>query len=115
MKTRCVHVREAKYDEYIGRAGKGMDGYFGNPFPPDDPNCEKSRLESIEKHRRYFLERVETDPVFRNRVLSLKGKTLGCFCKSRKTPNKACHGDVIVEWLEGDLLEPPQEIQGNLF
>lgn len=115
MKTHCVHVRETKYDEYIGRAGKGKDGYFGNPFPPEDRNCEKSVLASIEQFRQYFLARVEVDPTFRERAMALKGKALGCFCKCRKTPNKPCHGDVIVEWLEGPALGPAQEIQGNLF
>ena len=32
MKTRVVNIKEEKYDVYIGRAGRGQDGYFGNPF-----------------------------------------------------------------------------------
>ena len=31
-RTRVVNIREEDYDVYIGRAGRGMDGYFGNPF-----------------------------------------------------------------------------------
>ncbi len=30
--TRVVNIRKKAYDVYIGRAGKGQDGYFGNPF-----------------------------------------------------------------------------------
>lgn len=30
--TRVVNIRKEAYDVYIGRAGKGQDGYFGNPF-----------------------------------------------------------------------------------
>jgi hypothetical protein len=48
----------------------------------------------------YFKSRLRTDAVFRNRILVLKGKTLGCFCK----PNP-CHGDVIAEYLDGCSLE----------
>jgi len=43
----------------------------------------------------YFYERLASDPEFRERVLALRGKTLGCFCKPR-----ACHGDVIANYLE---------------
>ena len=35
------------------------------------------------------------DSEFATRVKGLRGKQLGCFCKP-----KACHGDVIVEYLE---------------
>ena len=33
MDTTVVNLFKNKYDVYIGRAGKGQDGYFGNPFP----------------------------------------------------------------------------------
>jgi hypothetical protein len=40
---------------------------------------------------------------------TLKGKTLGCWCKP-----EACHGDVLVEFIEG--IEPPRlVIQAQLF
>lgn len=50
---------------------------------------------SIEKYRRYFYERIKYDPVFKERIIELKGKTLGCFCKPFP-----CHGDVIKEYLD---------------
>lgn len=31
--TRAVNLRHEPYDVYIGRAGHGQGGYFGNPFP----------------------------------------------------------------------------------
>ena len=89
--TNVVNIRTSGYDVYIGRAGKGQNGYFGNPFRL---GASESRGATIEQYRRYFYERLETDPEFKRRVHELKSKTLGCFCKPY-----ACHGDVIAEYL----------------
>ena len=85
------------FDVYIGRAGKGYDGYFGNPIPLDG---KKDRKSVLSQYKEYFLNRIATDSMFKERVLQLKGKRLGCFC----IPN-LCHGMVIVEYLEGISLE----------
>lgn len=92
--TRIVNLRLEKYDVYIGRAGKGHDGYFGNPIRLED---ESQRVWVLQQYERYFLERLLSDSVFRRRVYGLKGKTLGCFCKP-----KLCHGDIIVDYLENE-------------
>jgi len=94
MATKVVNIYKERYDVYIGRAGKGKDGYFGNPFvlKKGEP-----RGSTIERYKEWFYTRIEIDDEFRERVESLRGKTLGCFCK----PN-ACHGDVLVEYLERD-------------
>ena len=91
MDTTVVNLFKNKYDVYIGRAGKGQDGYFGNPFPlkPGEP-----RGATIERYKEYFGNKIDNDPIFKARILELKGKTLGCFCK----PN-SCHGDIIAEYL----------------
>jgi hypothetical protein len=91
QRTRIVNLRREPYDVYVGRGGRGMDGYFGNPF---------RGLHALQLYRRRFYDRIQSDPEFRRRVLALRGKTLGCFCKPR-----ACHGDIIVAWLEAQ----PQE------
>lgn len=90
--TRVVNLRREMFDAYIGRAGHGHDGYFGNPFRllPGE-----ARGATIERFRAYFLDRIARDDEFRRRVLALRGKTLGCFCKPA-----ACHGDVIAEWID---------------
>lgn len=90
-KTMVVNVYKEPYDVYIGRAGKGKDGYFGNPFPL---SFGEERGSTLEKYREYFVKRLETDLEFKEKVLTLHGKTLGCFCK----PN-ACHGDIIADYL----------------
>ena len=97
--TTVVNIRLDAYDVYIGRAGRGEDGYFGNPFWL---GREEARGATIARFKEYFLERVEKDAVFRARVLALRGKKLGCFCKGRAGPgiNVPCHGDVIAEWVD---------------
>ncbi len=92
-----VNMYRDDYDVYIGRAGKGQSGYFGNPFH------NGTRSENIEAFRKYFYERLKTDPEFNRRVRNLKGKRLACFCK----PKNACHGDVIVQYLNGLPEEEP--------
>jgi hypothetical protein len=88
MKTRVVNLKTTKmYDALIVRGTP-----FGNPF---QIGKDGTRDEVIEKYREWFHRRL-TDPSFRDRVLALKGKVLACWCKPLK-----CHGDVIVEYLEG--------------
>jgi hypothetical protein len=91
MQTRVVNLKYTDYDVYIGRAGKGKDGYFGNPFPIVKG---ARRGSTIAAYRGYFYQRLKDDPEFKRRVLELKGKALGCFCKPAE-----CHGDVIAEYL----------------
>lgn len=95
MKTTVVNIKFEPYDVYIGRAGKNQDGYFGNPF-----KIGNNRLESIEKFSLYFHSRLHNDAEFYDRVMSLKGKKLGCFCKP-----KDCHGDVIADFVDSPFAE----------
>ena len=100
MTTRVVHLRREAYDVYIGRAGQGEDGYFGNPFRVGAV-CTRCRQlhpdagSTLPCYRAYLYARLSSDSEFYWRVVHLKGKVLGCFCKPGP-----CHGDVIIEWLE---------------
>ena len=94
---KVVNLYKDKYDVYIGRGteGKvpiniGTKGWLGNPF-----DVETYGDQAIPKFKEYFYNRIATDEAFKNAVLALKGKTLGCFCKP-----KPCHGDIIMEYLE---------------
>lgn len=93
MKTTVVNLRAAPFDVYIGRAGRGQDGYFGNPFAIVPGR--QTREQAIARYAEWFANAVENDPAFRARVLALRGKRLGCFCKPA-----ACHGDVIAAYLD---------------
>lgn len=99
-RTTVVNINAGQdFDVYIGRAGKGHDGYFCNPYRMTPRRSfeasAKARTESLDRFRAYFLKRLDDDPEFRRRVLALRGKRLGCFCHPA-----ACHGDVIAQWIE---------------
>lgn len=91
--TTVVNIRRNKYDVYIGRAGHGQDGYFGNPF---SIYRDGGRERVIVLFKEYFYKRLKSDPIFATKIQELKGKILGCFCSPKK-----CHGDVIAEYLNG--------------
>lgn len=87
--TRVVNVHKEECDVYIGR---GKSANFGNPFKISK---HMTREQSIEAYRDFFYKRIANDPHFVDQIESLRGKTLGCFCKPLP-----CHGDVIVEYLD---------------
>lgn len=98
MSCKVIHMNSApvnwqkRPDEYVYI---GRPGPFGNPFPLKEPANTSSRTQSIEKFRKYFVERLHDDKEFYDMVKSLDGKTLVCYCAPR-----ACHGDIIVEYVE---------------
>ena len=103
--TRVIHIREAvgaSNEVYIGRAGKGYSGDFGNPIRKNTtcPVCGKVHRqvqEILPCYKKYLWERFKRDPSFLEAVKALRGRILVCFCKPR-----ACHGDVLVDaiaWL----------------
>jgi hypothetical protein len=101
METTVVNFKLEKCDVKITRTPKNeipdppQFGCFGNPYPVKIHGREKC----IELYEEYFLKRIENDAAFREAVLNLKGKKLGCFCK-QPLEEVACHGDVIKKWLD---------------
>ena len=83
----------------VGRVGEkgvyiGRGSTFGNPYRV---GLDGTRTEVIQRYREYFYGRISSDLAFRKAVEDLAGKRLLCYCRP-----KACHGDVIVEYLDGD-------------
>lgn len=110
VETIVINLNKESYDEYIGRGREnpanvltegikpGEEGWLGNPHPIGWCDiCREShtRAECIEKFKQDFYNKLNSDLELRKAVLALKGKRLGCYCKP-----KACHGDVIKEWIE---------------
>ena len=91
MSTTVVNITYDICDVYIGRSKISDVGYFGNPFPI----CKLTRGEVLWHYNEWFIRRVRDDKEFRRRILELKGKRLGCFCKP-----EACHGDIIAKYLD---------------
>lgn len=109
-KSRIVNLSTDTYEVYAGRGRQvnsnlltpglkpGQEGWLGNPHPIGFCTiCNKkhSREECIQAFRDDFHQKLESDTVFRESVSTLRGKVLGCYCKP-----KACHGDIIVAWLD---------------
>jgi len=87
MKGRVVHCKKEKYDVYIGRPGN-----WGNPFSMKD---EGDRDLVIERYRAWLDKMIESGGINKDAIISLRGKTLGCWCAP-----KPCHGDVLLEVAE---------------
>jgi hypothetical protein len=108
MTTEVVNLRFHTSDVKICRTKDNKippapeNGCFGNPYFLRDVNDDAERADVILKYEVYFLQKIESDVEFRKAVLALRDKKLGCFCKQ---PHKkvACHGDVIVKWLENNF------------
>lgn len=94
MVVNVVNKFKEPYDIYIGRGSP-----WGNPFPIDDASGN-TREVVIEKYRSHLFRQVQHGEITIQQLISLDGKTLGCFCKP-----KACHGDVIASaaaWAKRD-------------
>jgi hypothetical protein len=89
IKDAPVGWRDDPHYVYIGRAGKGLDGYFGNPF------IAKQRGDTLDKYRGYLEDLLKVDREFIRRTKALQGKTLVCFCKPKR-----CHGDILAHYAE---------------
>lgn len=97
MTTTVIHIRDAPKGwetnpqyTYIGRAGKGFDGKWGNPFPL---KAEKDRGLVLALYRGWLLGQGQAHIL--RMVHDLDGQILVCFCKPL-----LCHGDVIIEVIE---------------
>jgi hypothetical protein len=73
---------------YIGRAGHGKDGTYGNPF---SIGKHGTREEVITQFKRHLWD----TPALLRRTIELRGHDLVCFCKPA-----ACHGDIYKACLD---------------
>lgn len=93
--TRVVHCQKERYDVYIGRPSE-----WGNPYSHIKDRetraqfLTRTREEAISKYREWILQQ----PHLMEKLETLRGKTLGCWCKP-----KSCHGDILIELLNSDI------------
>lgn len=110
VNVRVAHIRpeyenlqqwiEDAQNVYIGRAGAVFIN--GKRFPPQasiwaNPfkvTGKHSRKEVLEQYKTYLLQKLESGDIGWDELQTLRGKTLGCWCKPLP-----CHGDVLVELL----------------
>lgn len=84
---KVVHCKKEKYDIYIGRGS-----YWGNPYPIG--NRHGDRDEVISKYEQYVMG--DRDMI--DRLPTLIGKTLGCYCSPKR-----CHGDILKRMVEDEI------------
>jgi hypothetical protein len=82
---------------YIGRAGHGFDGYFGNPCRKEYKcivcnNIHTTTKQVLKCFEVYARARVKNDKEYRIRVKALLNKKLMCFCYP-----KPCHGLILIQ------------------
>jgi hypothetical protein len=75
-----VNINSSPYDIYIGRGS-----IWGNPFKV---GIDGDRTKCIEMYAEWIMKEKH----LMDKLLSLDGKVLGCYCKPLD-----CHGDVLVE------------------
>lgn len=83
--VQIVNLRKESYDVYIGRGS-----LLGNPFRI---GIDGNRIQVIQKYQEYFYHTLL--PIHKSYIHSLRGKTLGCYCKPQ-----LCHGDIIKDYLD---------------
>ena len=64
---------------------------FGNPFKV---GIHGTRAEVVEMYQEHFNKMI-TYKGFRDKVIALRGKRLGCWCKP-----EGCHGDILIKLLK---------------
>ena len=101
-----INIKDAPSDwaenqqfAYIGRYGKGQNGYFGNPIVRgmQCPICSDTHMDAgstLKCFEIWMLNKIKTDQIYKDRIESLREKTLVCFCAPRP-----CHGNVIEKYL----------------
>lgn len=92
-----VHCMKSPYEIYIGR-GKDPETFepseWGNRYSHRDSKFEVVRVstaeEAVARYKAELWERIKSGQLSLERLASLAGKTLGCWCAP-----SCCHGDVL--------------------
>lgn len=102
------HGLKAQEGIYIGRAGKGQDGYWGNPVAVGHKCSYCSRIhtkggDTLPCYRQYLETRLANDAMFLMRFVDMMSarKDLVCFCAPSQgllvTDPHICHGQVMID------------------
>ena len=81
---RLANCRFQPYDIFIGRPSE-----WGNPY---EIGKDGTRDEVIAKYEEY----IRNSPQLLNKIASLRGKVLGCFC----SPHRRCHGEILLKLIQ---------------
>ena len=90
---KVVHCKLEPFDVYIGRPSP-----WGNPFSHKSGTLAKYQVATLEEAVRKYKDYILAYPeLLAKAKKELKGKTLGCWCKTPKNPSALCHGDILLE------------------
>lgn len=67
---------------------------WANPYKIND-STGITRNDVLEKYRTYIIQKIENNYELKQKLLQLKGKILGCWCKP-----DGCHGDILAELID---------------
>ncbi len=104
-KTRVVRVENEPFDVYMGSGlyqgaqSKWDCGEWGNPFSDKLDSKAEYVVKSAEvmpRFREWFENRVKNEPGFANKVRTLSGQILGCWCPE----GGPCHAKVVASWAD---------------
>ena len=86
--------------KHLNNTQPGEPGWLGNPYALDDGY---GREESIALFLEDMLDRIESDPEFRQKLWELKRRDVdfACWCQQFGEDGPACHAEVIAKVVEG--------------
>lgn len=90
-----VNKYKSEYDVYIGRGSEWGNDWSHLPETKAKYKVE-TREEAVAEYKAHLWKQIKSGVVTLDKLRSLDGKRLGCFCHPQ-----ACHGDVIaaaVKW-----------------
>lgn len=103
-----VHCERSPYEVYVGRGSDpftGERGEWGNRYSHRPSKFEVVYVatpeEAVARYKAELWERIRTGELSLERLATLAGKTLGCWCFS-----SCCHGEVLARasvWAAGEL------------
>jgi hypothetical protein len=98
-----IHHYHARHDIYIGR---GHGSIWGNPWSHMPDTLADFKVATREEAIAKYEEWIQTQPELMSKLIRLKGKVLGCYCKPAK-----CHGDILARM--ADALPEPEDLIGD--
>jgi len=116
LSMRVVNLKgKEKFTVYIGRAGHGMDGFWGNPIRINEECmlCSGTHIDrgsTLPCYEQYLRDRLKSSSAFKQRFLALEeNDVLGCFCVP-----EPCHGNIMIKvWKELNKYITKEDLDNN--
>lgn len=106
MSTRVTNVHYEACDVFVGRGGS----LFGNPYSHREDTLAAYKVATREEALAKYTEWLKSQPTLLALIPSLRGKSLGCYCRPAKgfRGKLMCHAQIIAGLADGI---PPEEVE----